>query len=125
MEDEQERDDIPAVRDALMSPGRLSRVLYSPPAANAAPDLRQSAQLVEFLWSDYQSGQLGSVVANLPSLIRDCSAVGRLRRRPGRGWPSAVLGGFGQDALSCRNHSEQGRRGRLVLDRGRARDESR
>lgn len=70
MEDEQDRDDIPAIRDALMSPGRLSRVLYSAPAADEPPDLMRSAQLVEFLWSDYQSGRLGGVVANLPSLIR-------------------------------------------------------
>ena len=67
MEDEQERDDIPAIRDALMAPGRLSRVLYRPPETSEPPDLARSAQLVEFLWADYQAGRLGNVVANLPS----------------------------------------------------------
>lgn len=75
MEDEQERDDIPAIRDALMAPGRLSRVLYRPPEAAAEPDLPRSAQLVEFLWADYQAGRLGNVVANLPSLIRTAQQI--------------------------------------------------
>ncbi|MBN9101459.1 MAG: helix-turn-helix transcriptional regulator [Pseudonocardia sp.] len=70
MEDEENRDDIPAIRDALMSPGRLSRVLYGAPNADDLPDLDRSSQLVEYLWSDYQAGRLGKVVSNLPALIR-------------------------------------------------------
>ncbi|MGQ0480692.1 MAG: helix-turn-helix domain-containing protein [Pseudonocardia sp.] len=70
MEDNQKRDDIPAIRDALMSPGRLSRVLYNAAPSRPAPDVHQSGQRVEFLWSDYQRGQLGNVVAELPNLIR-------------------------------------------------------
>lgn len=69
LEDDKERDNIPAVRDALMAPGRLSRVLFAttevPP-----PDLRQAEQLVEFLWSDYQRGRIAEVVDRLPRLIR-------------------------------------------------------
>ncbi|ALE74214.1 XRE family transcriptional regulator [Pseudonocardia sp. EC080625-04] len=69
LEDDQERDDIPAIRDALMAPGRLSRVLFA--TTNAPPpDLRQAEQLVEFLWSDYQRGRIAEVVDRLPRLIR-------------------------------------------------------
>ena len=70
MEDEEERDNIPAIRDALMSPGRLSKILFSSPQADAVPDPSHSVRLVEYLWADYQAGRLGTVVSNLPSLIR-------------------------------------------------------
>lgn len=70
MEDDQEEDDIPAIRDALMSPGRLSRILYGAPDLSSAPDLTHSGRVIEYLWSDYQAGRLGSVVSSLPSLIR-------------------------------------------------------
>lgn len=70
MEDEQENDDIPAVRDALMTPRRLSRVLYGPAVAPTGLDTGHAAELVEFLWSDYQRGRLGRVVSELPGLIR-------------------------------------------------------
>lgn len=70
MEDDQERDDIPAIRDALMAPGRLSRVLFRPPAGGERLDGQRVAQLVEFAWSDYQRGRISHVVANLPRLIQ-------------------------------------------------------
>lgn len=69
LEDDQERDNIPAIRDALMAPGRLSRVLFATIDA-PPPDLRQAEQLVEFLWSDYQRGRIAEVVDRLPRLIR-------------------------------------------------------
>lgn len=69
LEDDQERDNIPAIRDALMAPGRLSRVLFATTDA-PPPDLRQAEQLVEFLWSDYQRGRIAEVVDRLPRLIR-------------------------------------------------------
>ena len=69
MEDEHQLHDIPAVRDALMAPGRLSRVLYGR-AAGQAVDPTRAARLVEFSWTDYQRGRLGEVVAALPGLIR-------------------------------------------------------
>lgn len=69
LEDDQERDNIPAIRDALMAPGRLSRVLFATTTA-PPPDLRQAEQLVEFLWSDYQRGRIAEVVDRLPRLIR-------------------------------------------------------
>jgi len=69
-EDDQQKDDIPAIRDALMSPGRLSRILYRTPTPEPPFDLSRAAQLVEYLWADYQAGRLGDVVASLPALIR-------------------------------------------------------
>lgn len=96
MEDERKNDDIPAIRDALMSPGRLSRILYSTPEPGKTPDLAQSTKLVEFSWGDYQAGRLGNVVSNLPSLIRTAQqledqAVGGDARR--KAW-----------AISARTH---------------------
>ncbi|SFN30266.1 Transcriptional regulator, contains XRE-family HTH domain [Pseudonocardia ammonioxydans] len=70
MEEDEERDDIPAIRDALMAPGRLSRVLFAPPSDGRQPDLARAEQLVEFLWADYQRGRIGEVVERLPRLIR-------------------------------------------------------
>lgn len=70
MEDDEEQDNIPAVRDALMAPGRLSRVLFMQTPSIEPPDPQQSARLIEFLWNDYQRGRIGNVVANLPNLIR-------------------------------------------------------
>ncbi|MFD1534228.1 helix-turn-helix transcriptional regulator [Pseudonocardia aurantiaca] len=70
MEDEPELDDVPAIRDALMAPARLSRVLYGQPSPATVIEPSRAAQLVEFAWSDYQRGRLGLVVAHLPGLIR-------------------------------------------------------
>lgn len=47
LEDDQERDNIPAIRDALMAPGRLSRVLFAtidaPPRTSARPSSSSSS----------------------------------------------------------------------------------
>ena len=68
-EDEQREDDVPAVRDALMSPRLLSRVLFRDGSAGG-PDLGPARQLAEFGWDDYQAGRLGRVTAALPGLIQ-------------------------------------------------------
>jgi transcriptional regulator with XRE-family HTH domain len=69
LEDEDEHDDVPAVRDALMSPRRLSRQLYGPNSDSAVADPRPSDEFVERAWDDYQAGRLGRVIAALPGLL--------------------------------------------------------
>ncbi|MGH3866395.1 MAG: helix-turn-helix domain-containing protein, partial [Pseudonocardiaceae bacterium] len=69
MEDEQEYDDVPAIRDALMAPQRLSRTLFSSSMPLEYIDPVPVARLAEGVWSSYQNGDLGRVVAALPGLI--------------------------------------------------------
>jgi transcriptional regulator with XRE-family HTH domain len=69
MEDDADQDDVPRVRDALMAPRRLSRVLYGAAPTVENVDTGRAAELVEFGWSDYQRGLVGRVVATLPGLI--------------------------------------------------------
>lgn len=68
MEDDQRDDDVPAVRDALMSPRRLSRVLYMR-ESTTGPSPLAAAQRVESAWGDFQDGRLSRVIAALPQLI--------------------------------------------------------
>lgn len=75
MEDERHDDDVPAIRDALMAPKRLSRVLFSDQATTWRPDVDQTANLVEGAWENYQHGRLGRTIAMLPDLIRAAQAV--------------------------------------------------
>jgi transcriptional regulator with XRE-family HTH domain len=70
VEDDQDDDDIPAVRDALMTPRRLSRTLFRPAAQAAPMPVKQAARLVEHAWNHYQQGRIGRVTAELPNLIR-------------------------------------------------------
>ncbi|MFK0244424.1 helix-turn-helix domain-containing protein [Amycolatopsis azurea] len=70
MEDEDRNDDVPAIRDALMAPRRLSRTLFSSAMSPEYIDPAPVAQLVEGAWSSYQKGDLGRVVAALPGLIK-------------------------------------------------------
>ncbi|MEW2631195.1 helix-turn-helix transcriptional regulator [Streptomyces sp. NPDC048389] len=70
VEDEKQQDDVPAVRDALMSPRRLSRLLFGPEAEAQLPTPAPIAIRVEKAWNDYQSGRLGSVIAALPGLLQ-------------------------------------------------------
>lgn len=70
MEDERQQDDVPAVRDALMSPRRLSRLLFGPEAENQLPSPGPVAPTVETAWDDYQAGRLGRVIAALPGLLQ-------------------------------------------------------
>jgi len=71
MEDEDRNDDVPAIRDALMAPRRLSKVLFAratvPTSVDSAPSV--AADRVESGWADYQAGRLGRVIAVLPELI--------------------------------------------------------
>jgi transcriptional regulator with XRE-family HTH domain len=110
-EDGYQGDDVPAVRDALMSPRRLSRVLFSapgdPPKIDAAPAMRAT----EAGWADYQGGRIGRVVAALPGLIgtaqhmEDAAAGGRAGVRAGR------VGCFGPYPSSGGHDAEQAGRG--------------
>ncbi|UPK73167.1 helix-turn-helix domain-containing protein [Nocardioidaceae bacterium SCSIO 66511] len=69
VEDEHNEDDnVPAIRDALMAPRRLSRVLFG--RNEAAPiEVGPVQRLAEMAWSDFQRGRLGSTISALPSLI--------------------------------------------------------
>lgn len=69
-EEDDDLDDVPAVRDALMAPGRLSRVMRGDVRTGEPGEIDRAGRLVEFGWSDYQRGRLGQVIAQLPSLIR-------------------------------------------------------
>lgn len=70
-EEDDDLDDVPAVRDALMAPGRLSNVIGSDRRVDGPVDVDRAGRLTEFGWTDYQRGRLGQVIAQLPSLIRD------------------------------------------------------
>ncbi len=75
VEDEAQRDDdVPAVRDALMAPRRLSRVLFasddSPPV-----DVVSAARMAELAWGDFQQGSIGKVITALPALIATCQTL--------------------------------------------------
>ena len=70
MEDQDKNDDVPAIRDALMAPRRLSRTLFSSSMSPEYIDPAPVSQLVEGAWSSYQKGDLGRVVAALPGLIK-------------------------------------------------------
>lgn len=69
-EDERQDDDVPAVRDALMTPRRLSRTLFqAKPLPGGPVDPVHAARLVEQHWFNYQQGKLGQVISALPKLI--------------------------------------------------------
>ena len=103
MEDETDPqgDDIPAVRDALMAPRRLSRVLYG---RSQTPQVKASSVrvLAEQGWADFQRGRLGKVVEALPGLIRSAQALEDLDGSPGHGrWAvSARIHHLAASALS-------------------------
>jgi transcriptional regulator with XRE-family HTH domain len=61
-------DDVPAVRDALMAPRRLSRLLYERGLPRAV-DPVAVGNLTEHVWNQFQRGRLGDVIAALPGLI--------------------------------------------------------
>jgi transcriptional regulator with XRE-family HTH domain len=85
-EDDPRGHDIPAVRDALMTPRRLSRLLY---AGRLSPEVNVGhvAVFVEQGWSDFQRGRVGKVVAVLPNLIGSAQALeDQSNRGETRGW---------------------------------------
>ncbi|OLF08932.1 transcriptional regulator [Actinophytocola xanthii] len=68
LEDEHRGDDVPAVRDALMAPRRLSRTLFAGVESEYV-DPAPVASWAENAFTDYQGGRIGRVVAALPRLI--------------------------------------------------------
>lgn len=80
MEDEEGDDDIPALRDALMAPERLSQILFPAPHDGPPPAPSRIARYTEHVWFEYQGGRLGRVVRSLPDLIRTAQ---RLEEDPG------------------------------------------
>jgi tetratricopeptide (TPR) repeat protein len=70
LEDDQKNDDVPAIRDALMAPQRLSKTLFGGGIEPEYVDPKPVALWAEDAWSDYQGGRIGKVVAALPRLIK-------------------------------------------------------
>jgi len=66
---DEHNDEVAAVRDALMAPRQLSRVLYGQSADPPAAWQATAASLIEGGWADYQAGRVGTVLAKLPGLI--------------------------------------------------------
>ncbi|GAA0609911.1 helix-turn-helix transcriptional regulator [Kribbella sandramycini] len=75
LEDEHQQDDVPAVRDALMAPQRLSRRLFTGAGADWHPDRAQIASRTEGAWDQYQQGRIGPAITKLPDLIRAAQAL--------------------------------------------------
>ncbi|MPZ62115.1 MAG: helix-turn-helix domain-containing protein [Propionibacteriales bacterium] len=91
VEDESEHadDDVPAVRDALMAPRRLSRVLYGQQTAYQDLSPEAASVLVYRSWEDFQRGRLGRVITALPGLIRSAQHLedlGAMSDAQRRGW---------------------------------------
>lgn len=85
LEDEQQQDDVPAVRDALMAPHRLSKVLFAE-EASWRPDADQTASLAAGAWEHYQNGRVGRTIDLLPDLIRAAQALESDGSSGSRGW---------------------------------------
>lgn len=87
LEDEHKNDDIPAVRDALMAPQRLSKTLFGGSIDPEHVDPQPVARWTENAFGDYQDGRIGRVVATLPKLIKTAQQMestggdGSYRRR--------------------------------------------
>ena len=82
-EDDQRNDNVPAIRDALMTPRRLSRILYRDNGGDGeVPPIPWAQRHVELAWRDYQDGRVGRVIAALPELI---AMSHRLEDSPGEG----------------------------------------
>jgi transcriptional regulator with XRE-family HTH domain len=75
VEDEHNDDDVPAIRDALMAPHRLSRRLFTVQTPGWRANLEQTRRLTESTWDDYQRGRVTRVIAILPQLIRSAQAL--------------------------------------------------
>ncbi|GAA1586092.1 helix-turn-helix transcriptional regulator [Kribbella karoonensis] len=85
LEDDHQHDDVPAIRDALMEPRRLSRVLFAGQETGRPPDFRQIASLTEGAWNHYQEGRIGRTVEMLPGLIRAAQTLEADRANGGQG----------------------------------------
>jgi transcriptional regulator with XRE-family HTH domain len=66
---DERNEDLAAVRDALMAPRQLSRVLFKRSADSPPAHPETAASLIEGGWADYQTGRVSKVLAKLPSLI--------------------------------------------------------
>jgi transcriptional regulator with XRE-family HTH domain len=78
--------DIPAVRDALMTPRRLSRLLYAR-TVSADVNVQHVAVFAEQAWSDFQRGRVGKVILVLPDLIAAAQALeDQSTGDPAEGW---------------------------------------
>jgi transcriptional regulator with XRE-family HTH domain len=86
MEDDEQNDDIPVVRDALMAPSRLSRLLYRDETASEPVDPERSRRYVEQIWFEFQAGRVGRVVAVLPDLISTAQRLENDRENDKGGW---------------------------------------
>ena len=87
-DDKQTDDDVPAIRDALMSHRRLSRLLFEPVDTDPVP-VAPVARLTEVVWGHYQDGRIGAVITALPGLIR--SAQQLEETHTGTAQPDAAL----------------------------------
>lgn len=76
-EDEDNNDDVPAVRDALMSPQRLSQTLFGGGMQPEYVDPEPVARVTEEAWNQYQNGSVGHVVGVLPGLLKSAQQLGR------------------------------------------------
>jgi hypothetical protein len=75
LEDEHPKDDdVPAIRDALMSHRRLSQTLFGSRAVEAVA-VEPVARITSHVWTDYQQGRLGRVIAALPGLVKSAQAL--------------------------------------------------
>jgi transcriptional regulator with XRE-family HTH domain len=87
LEDDHEHDDVPAIRDALMAPARLSRVLFGPEGSDTwIPDVPQIWHLTESAWEHYQRGDVGQTVQLLPRLIRAAQSIETRSANGFEGW---------------------------------------
>ncbi|MEB3367264.1 helix-turn-helix domain-containing protein [Saccharopolyspora mangrovi] len=68
-EDGDSNDDVPAVRDALMSPHRLSLSLFPGKSLTESVSVDLAAKRTEAAWNQYQSGRIGHVISVLPRLL--------------------------------------------------------
>jgi transcriptional regulator with XRE-family HTH domain len=74
-EDEDSNDDVPAVRDALMSPQRLSRTLFGGALQPEYIDPEPVARVTEEAWNQYQNGSVGHVIGVLPGLLKSAQQL--------------------------------------------------
>jgi transcriptional regulator with XRE-family HTH domain len=80
--------ELAAVRDVLMAPWRLSRLLSRTQSdGDASPPIAWSEQHVEAAWRDHQAGRVSKIISSLPQLVElaqqleDGASSGERRRR--------------------------------------------
>lgn len=74
VEDERDSDNVPAIRDALMDPRHLSRLLFHRDQVSQ-PDAEHTAQFAWTAWDNYQKGGLARTIGVLPQLIGSAQAL--------------------------------------------------